>query len=1078
VTLQRCVDVKDAQGKAPALLGPAIVTPPVAAAGTRVSVDFSVDASLAFDPAVTLALEDAPVPLAPDLAAVDRAAGTYRYLYTATGREPEGAIAVNIALVGSLGDEAAEHASVTFDFTPPAVRTLAFELPADQTALNGSEAVTAAGTVDADATLLGAWLVDRLGTRLAPVTASLTSDPALPALLRAAAAIDLHTVDLGASDALAIELSLEDPAGNVSAPGLSRGAYVPVDRTPPDVPTLTVLDGTLVTTQGVLVGFSVNGATEMYVDGDLVDDGHTRKWIALSPTLQMTLTATPGAKTITVRYRDGAHNESAIATAMTTLSALATVAPTILVPAAGARTLGLATVHLAWTAPDSASAFSVMLLDAGGTPIWAQPQAVSGTTLDISVPDAVGYRWRVWASASPAAFAESSFEAMDDTVYVSCPSGMACSDVARVGNKSTPLRTVAGATNVAAALGLARIAVASRGASAAYDGAVTLPSGVSLIGGYDAAFSARNVVANETILASAAFATLSIAGATSAMSVDGFTINGANGTPGTSVALYVLDTGPNLTVTDCKLFGGAAATASYGLYAAAGGARQTPSIVRGQIDAGAVSAGPSIGMYLYGTNASVQGTTHILGGATNNNPSYGLYSDTSSPTFANVVLVGAGAVTGTVFDGGLVEFPIAYGAYVTGGTGDVLSATSVVFDSGAQGSARTFGADVNQAAVAASGCTFHGRAALGGSVTIDYPGATGVRSSGALTLQSCTVIADQSDAQSTGIEAGGPLAVSGGTVTSGTSAQGFSVGINANGGVYATSITITDANVASGASGQQSIGVWLAGQQATVRRNRITAGSALYNSDALRSKLVSASSAVSILADNVARGGPPSAASGESSAFNIDLGGANGADLIVITNNTLLGGVTAATGQTTHALYLDAGGLAGPSRLLVTNNLFATQAGTGKRRCVFETAALDDPAALVSNVFVECPSAGYEDFVSAGGGCPSDATHNCWTLQTDLNNVSRTVQSGTATGNLAFATAASVGFISWPNDLHLAAATGPTGVRFSGVNAASAICGNGSETCGAVVDDLDRAARTCPTPATACFSIGAYEQDN
>lgn len=46
----------------------------------------------------------------------------------------------------------------------------------------------------------------------------------------------------------------------------------------------------------------------------------------------------------------------------------------------------------------------------------------------------------------------------------------------------------------------------------------------------------------------------------------------------------------------------------------------------------------------------------------------------------------------------------------------------------------------------------------------------------------------------------------------------------------------------------------------------------------------------------------------------------------------------------------------------------------------------------------------------------------------------------------------------------------PANVRFGGVNASTA-------TYGSVTDDLDHTARTCPTPVTACFSMGAYERD-
>ena len=48
----------------------------------------------------------------------------------------------------------------------------------------------------------------------------------------------------------------------------------------------------------------------MYVDGDVDDDANTMEWIDYATSLNVTLTTGDGSKTVSVKFRDDAGNES------------------------------------------------------------------------------------------------------------------------------------------------------------------------------------------------------------------------------------------------------------------------------------------------------------------------------------------------------------------------------------------------------------------------------------------------------------------------------------------------------------------------------------------------------------------------------------------------------------------------------------------------------------------------------------------------------------------------------------------------------------------------------------------------
>ena len=62
-------------------------------------------------------------------------------------------------------------------------------------------------------------------------------------------------------------------------------------------------------------------------------------------------------------------------------------------------------------------------------------------------------------------------------------------------------------------------------------------------------------------------------------------------------------------------------------------------------------------------------------------------------------------------------------------------------------------------------------------------------------------------------------------------------------------------------------------------------------------------------------------------------------------------------------------------------------------------------------------------------------------------------------------------FVSYATDnMHLVTSPPSASVHFGGLDASGAAYGN-------VTVDRDGRPRTCPTPGTACFSVGAYEVD-
>ncbi len=91
-----------------------------------------------------------------------------------------------------------------------------------------------------------------------------------------------------------------------------------LDQPGPTSPSIVINDGeTYTSSPTVTLSLSAEGATEMYIDGDVVVDSDTFQWIpynqgaaGASPSLQVNLIKSDGEKQVRARFRNGAGNES------------------------------------------------------------------------------------------------------------------------------------------------------------------------------------------------------------------------------------------------------------------------------------------------------------------------------------------------------------------------------------------------------------------------------------------------------------------------------------------------------------------------------------------------------------------------------------------------------------------------------------------------------------------------------------------------------------------------------------------------------------------------------------------------
>ncbi len=205
--------------------------------GRELVLRFTADEPLGVGPVATLELPSRPA-FTRDPAGRD--ALTHVLRYAVTGDEPEGSsVAVTLGLADVLGNESYQTLGVvSFDFTPPTLASVA--LDGDPSACGASAVLGFSAEAPIDAVYVGARLVDAEGLTLAnvPAAAAVQTEGAVSSL-RIAGSADLGALALDGVAAVAVEVDVEDAAGNRAPPASSRTAFVSLDASPPD----TVIDG-------------------------------------------------------------------------------------------------------------------------------------------------------------------------------------------------------------------------------------------------------------------------------------------------------------------------------------------------------------------------------------------------------------------------------------------------------------------------------------------------------------------------------------------------------------------------------------------------------------------------------------------------------------------------------------------------------------------------------------------------------------------------------------------------------------------------------------------------------------------
>ncbi len=110
------------------------------------------------------------------------------------------------------------------------------------------------------------------------------------------------------SDDYQVTLHLSDGVGNMKE---DNALVLTLDNTPPQNLRLSVTGGTRTASGRVLLNLPAEGASEMRITGDIVDDANTFDWVTYTSTVSLYLLPGDGEKRIEVTLRDRAGNESA-----------------------------------------------------------------------------------------------------------------------------------------------------------------------------------------------------------------------------------------------------------------------------------------------------------------------------------------------------------------------------------------------------------------------------------------------------------------------------------------------------------------------------------------------------------------------------------------------------------------------------------------------------------------------------------------------------------------------------------------------------------------------------------------------
>ena len=159
--------------------------------------------------------------------------------------------------------------------------------------------------------------------------------------------------------------------------------------------------------------------------------------------------------------------------------------------------------------------------------------------------------------------------------------------------------------------------------------------------------------------------------------------------------------------------------------------------------------------------------------------------------------------------------------------------------------------------------------------------------------------------------------------------------------------------------------------------------------------------------------------------------------------------------------------------IVIANNILLGQGTTTNGACLGVVSSNGEPKVPVRiehNLLFDCPSA----FVEIRDGVGPGASATLLTDMADVNDPTRYVMSGrqapvSATGNLND-DAAEAYFVDLAGGDWSLDSDATSAITHGGIDASGAIYG-------AVLTDLTNGQRTCPTPLTDCYSMGAFERD-
>ena len=224
---------------------------------------------------------------------------------------------------------------------------------------------------------------------------------------------------------------------------------------------------------------------------------------------------------------------------------------------------------------------------------------------------------------------------------------------------------------------------------------VVLRSDVSLYGGYDLSFSARNPAQNITTIQdrSTTAGTLAApnraidgdgsAGITPDTIVDGFTIDGSTQGGAIYTAAILLRAGAAPTLQNNKINGGGGASSSYGMF----NSSSSPTVQNNTIHGGS-GGNSSHGMFNSGSSPTVQNNT--IHGGSGGNSSRGISnSAASSPTVQDNTIHGGDGAGSSFGIENTSSSPTVQNNLIHGGSGGNSTAVDLIAEMGAPNSSPT-----------------------------------------------------------------------------------------------------------------------------------------------------------------------------------------------------------------------------------------------------------------------------------------------------------------------------------------------------------------------------------------------------